>query len=179
MPSHSATWRRAGAAAGLLAKRRRPYAAPAAVFVTVPGRKDRLVAKQVATDHTRMVTLLKVDAADLPVPPAVPGEEIRIGQWAVAAAFWSFSTGAASVPAAARLIWKVSLLFVPAFFAVMDDLGNVIWRLSRRFIGGEGFEDKKHAVPGETTPVKPAAEASADKKHAEPAPTSALEAPAE
>src|SRR3954452_17610736 len=31
---------------------------PAAVFVTLPGRKERLVAKQVATDHTRMITLL-------------------------------------------------------------------------------------------------------------------------
>jgi S1-C subfamily serine protease/predicted esterase len=57
---------------------------PAAVFVTLPGRKDRLVAKQVATDHTRMLTLLKVDANDLPVPEASPKDEIKIGQWALA-----------------------------------------------------------------------------------------------
>jgi serine protease Do len=57
---------------------------PAAVFVTLPGRKDRLVAKQVATDHTRMITLLKVEPTDLPVPEAAPREEIKIGQWAVA-----------------------------------------------------------------------------------------------
>src|SRR5213080_2805578 len=28
---------------------------PTGVFVTLPGRKERLVAKQVATDHTRMI----------------------------------------------------------------------------------------------------------------------------
>jgi hydrophobe/amphiphile efflux-1 (HAE1) family protein len=29
----------------------------------------------------------------------------------------------------------LSLLFVPAFFTVMDDLGQFIWRISRRFVG--------------------------------------------
>src|SRR5437868_4266651 len=32
---------------------------PSAVFVSVPGRKEKFVAKVVATDTTRMVTLLK------------------------------------------------------------------------------------------------------------------------
>src|SRR5436309_989036 len=31
---------------------------PSAVFVTVPGKKDRFVAKTVATDHSRMLTVL-------------------------------------------------------------------------------------------------------------------------
>ena len=56
---------------------------PSGIFVTVPGR-PRLVAKQVATDTTRMLTLLKVEAAGLPVPVGVPAGEVRIGQWAVA-----------------------------------------------------------------------------------------------
>jgi S1-C subfamily serine protease len=57
---------------------------PSAIFVAIPGHKDRLVAKVVATDQTRMVTLLKVDAKDLPAPAVTPKKEIRIGQWAVA-----------------------------------------------------------------------------------------------
>jgi S1-C subfamily serine protease/predicted esterase len=57
---------------------------PSAVFVTVPGKKDRLVAKIIATDHSRMLTLLKVDAADLPAPAGVPKAELKIGQWTVA-----------------------------------------------------------------------------------------------
>jgi serine protease Do len=57
---------------------------PAAVFVTLPGQKERLVAKIVATDHTRMLTLLKVEQNDLPVPQSAPRDDIRIGQWAIA-----------------------------------------------------------------------------------------------
>jgi S1-C subfamily serine protease/predicted esterase len=56
---------------------------PTDIFVTVPGRQ-RLVAKVVANDTTRMLTLLKVDAKDLPVPPAVPKSEVRVGQTALA-----------------------------------------------------------------------------------------------
>jgi S1-C subfamily serine protease/predicted esterase len=57
---------------------------PSAIFVAIPGHKERLVAKAVATDQTRMVTLLKVDAQGLPVAAAAPKREIRIGQWALA-----------------------------------------------------------------------------------------------
>ncbi len=57
---------------------------PSAVFVSVPGRKERYVAKTVATDHTRMLTLLKVQTDGLPVPEATPKADIRIGQWALA-----------------------------------------------------------------------------------------------
>jgi S1-C subfamily serine protease/predicted esterase len=53
---------------------------PTDIFVTVPGRQ-RLVAKSVATDQTRMLTLLKVDARDLPVPVAFPKKDVEIGQW--------------------------------------------------------------------------------------------------
>ena len=34
----------------------------------------------------------------------------------------------------------LSLLFVPAFFTIMDDLGRLTWRLFGRFIGPSGEE---------------------------------------
>src|SRR5262245_10744191 len=40
---------------------------PSDIFVTIPGQ-SRLVAKVVATDTTRFLTLLKVEAKNLPVP---------------------------------------------------------------------------------------------------------------
>ncbi|MCE9562309.1 MAG: PDZ domain-containing protein [Planctomycetes bacterium] len=57
---------------------------PTDIFVTIPGRPQRLVAKVVAHDQTRMLTLLKVDAKDLPVPSAFPKSGIDIGQWSLA-----------------------------------------------------------------------------------------------
>ena len=57
---------------------------PTDIFVTVPSRPGRLVAKVVATDQTRMLTLLKVDAKDLPVPGVYPKKDARVGQWALA-----------------------------------------------------------------------------------------------
>src|SRR5208282_3290185 len=54
---------------------------PSAIFVAVPGRKDRLVAKTVATDHTRMLTLLKIEAKGLPVPTPAPKKDIKVGEW--------------------------------------------------------------------------------------------------
>ena len=57
---------------------------PTDIFVTIPGHSTRLVAKVIATDQTRMLTLLKVDASGLPVPAAYPKSEVRVGQWALA-----------------------------------------------------------------------------------------------
>lgn len=57
---------------------------PSSIYVSIPGRPDKLVAKTIATDTTRMLTLLKVDAKDLPVPTAAKKAEIKIGQWSVA-----------------------------------------------------------------------------------------------
>src|SRR5262249_54514422 len=57
---------------------------PSGIFVSVPGKPERHVAKVVATDHTRMLTLLKIDADDLPVPVPAPKKDMRVGQWAVA-----------------------------------------------------------------------------------------------
>ncbi len=56
---------------------------PTDIFVTVPG-KPRLVAKIVASDTSRMLTLLKVDLKDLPVPAAMPAKEIKVGMWTLA-----------------------------------------------------------------------------------------------
>ncbi len=54
---------------------------PTDIFVTVPGRPQRLVAKIVANDQTRMLTLLKIDAKDLPVPETFPKKDVEVGQW--------------------------------------------------------------------------------------------------
>jgi serine protease Do len=56
---------------------------PESILVTVPD-KGRLQAKLIATDHSRKLVLLKVEATDLPVPQAVPAAEVRVGQWAIA-----------------------------------------------------------------------------------------------
>jgi S1-C subfamily serine protease/predicted esterase len=56
---------------------------PSDIRVNVPG-KGRHTAKVVATDHTRMLTLLKIDAKELAVPTAVPKKEIQVGQTALA-----------------------------------------------------------------------------------------------
>jgi S1-C subfamily serine protease/predicted esterase len=54
---------------------------PSDIFITIPGQPQRLVAKIVATDHTRMLTLLKVEAKGLPVPEAFPKKDVEVGQW--------------------------------------------------------------------------------------------------
>jgi hypothetical protein len=46
----------------------------------------------------------------------------------------------------------LSLVFVPAFFALMDDVGRLIWRMSKRFIGRAD-----EAPPPGATPAPPAA----------------------
>jgi serine protease Do len=56
---------------------------PASILVTLPDGR-RLAATQVASDKVKMLTLLKVDADNLPVPPAAPADSFRVGQWAVA-----------------------------------------------------------------------------------------------
>jgi serine protease Do len=60
---------------------------PQAIRVAVPGHKERHVAKVVATDQTRMLTLLKIDlegGAKLPVPVAAPKTDIKVGYTAIA-----------------------------------------------------------------------------------------------
>ena len=57
---------------------------PTDIFITIPGHPNRLVAKVIATDQTRMLTLLKVDAKNLAVPVAFPKKEVEIGLWSMA-----------------------------------------------------------------------------------------------
>jgi serine protease Do len=57
---------------------------PTGIFVSVPGMAEPVVAKKIATDRNRMVTLLKIDKTGLPVPAAVPVKDIREGQWSIA-----------------------------------------------------------------------------------------------
>jgi len=57
---------------------------PASILVQLPdgGHKP---AELVATDHSRMVVLLKIETDQpLPVPEIVPEAEMRVGQWAIA-----------------------------------------------------------------------------------------------
>src|SRR5262245_41381880 len=57
---------------------------PSSILVTLPGG-NRAPARIVARDHSRMLVLLKVNAADtLPVPAAVPRDQMTVGQWAIA-----------------------------------------------------------------------------------------------
>jgi S1-C subfamily serine protease len=61
---------------------------PSTIRVAIPGMKERKVARVVATDQTRMLTLLKIAdlpaGTKLPVPEASPRKEMAIGQTAVA-----------------------------------------------------------------------------------------------
>ena len=57
---------------------------PSSIDVAVPGHSSRYIAKVIATDTTRMLTLLKIEAQGLPVPTATPKSGFRIGQTALA-----------------------------------------------------------------------------------------------
>ncbi len=56
---------------------------PATILATLPDGR-RLPAKQVATDHLRMLTLLKIEADNLVPAQAAPTGDLRVGQWAIA-----------------------------------------------------------------------------------------------
>src|SRR6188508_3381091 len=57
---------------------------PASIIVTFASGKQ-MPGELIATDHSRMLVLLKVNGAtDLSVPQMAPAAEIRAGQWAVA-----------------------------------------------------------------------------------------------
>jgi serine protease Do len=57
---------------------------PTTIIVSVPGHKEPYLAKRVATDRSRLLTLLKIDASGLPVPEVAPKKDIKVGQWAIA-----------------------------------------------------------------------------------------------
>jgi serine protease Do len=57
---------------------------PTTILVAIPGTKEPMLAKKVATDKSRMLTLLKVEMNGLPVPKFVPVKELKVGQSAIA-----------------------------------------------------------------------------------------------
>jgi S1-C subfamily serine protease len=57
---------------------------PTTILVAVPGQKEPFLAKRIATDKSRFLTLLKIDAKGLPVPEFVPQKDLKVGQWALA-----------------------------------------------------------------------------------------------
>ncbi|MBW3539724.1 MAG: PDZ domain-containing protein [Planctomycetes bacterium] len=60
-------------------------AMPATILVQFPNEEQPVPAKVVATDHSKMLTLLKVDGREDLVPAtAAPKDTIRVGQWAIA-----------------------------------------------------------------------------------------------
>jgi serine protease Do len=57
---------------------------PASILVRLPGG-ERKPARLVATDHSRMLVLLKIETdKELPVCEIAPRREMRVGQWAIA-----------------------------------------------------------------------------------------------
>jgi len=57
---------------------------PSSILVQLPD-KQRAAARKVATDHTRHLVLLKIDAPQpLSVPEAADEASVRVGQWAIA-----------------------------------------------------------------------------------------------
>lgn len=55
---------------------------PIITLTTFDGQKH--IAKPVATDHTRKLTLLRIEnVKDLPVPEFLPPQDVQVGQWAI------------------------------------------------------------------------------------------------
>lgn len=57
---------------------------PTTILVNLPDRLEPLVARKIANDRSRMLTLLKVDANSLATPVAVPKKDMQEGQWSIA-----------------------------------------------------------------------------------------------
>jgi S1-C subfamily serine protease/predicted esterase len=57
---------------------------PTNILVAVPGHPEPYIGKLVATDRSRMITLLKIEASGLPVPTVCPKKEMAVAQWAIA-----------------------------------------------------------------------------------------------
>ena len=49
----------------------------------------------------------------------------------------------------------LSLVFVPAVFAVMDDIGKGVWRFFGRFVGATDEAEPASARPGRTAATLP------------------------
>ncbi|MFM7539982.1 MAG: S1C family serine protease, partial [Planctomycetota bacterium] len=109
----------------------------------------RHVARLVATDRTRMVTLLKIEAAGLPVPAAVPRAEMRVGQSALAVGR-TLSPGLESLP-------SVSLGIVSALDRVWGKALQTDAKVSPVNYGGP-LVDLEGRVLGILVPASPQGE---------------------
>ncbi|HSG70033.1 MAG TPA: trypsin-like peptidase domain-containing protein, partial [Planctomycetaceae bacterium] len=56
---------------------------PASILVEFPDGR-RLPAQEIATDRSRMLTLLKIDAQKLTPAVAADADSVKVGQWAIA-----------------------------------------------------------------------------------------------
>ena len=56
---------------------------PTSILVLLPDGR-RLPAKLIATDRLRMISLLKIDAENLPIPKVAAKSTFRVGQWSIA-----------------------------------------------------------------------------------------------
>ena len=57
---------------------------PSTILVNLADGRKNLLAKVVATDHSKMLTLIKIDGKNLPVAAAAPKKSIKVGQWSIA-----------------------------------------------------------------------------------------------
>jgi len=57
---------------------------PSTILVNLPDGRKNILAKMIATDRSRMLTLLKIDADNLTPAPVAPKESLKVGQWALA-----------------------------------------------------------------------------------------------
>ena len=122
---------------------------PSAIFIAVPGHKERYVGKVVATDQTRMVTLLKIDAKDLAVPAAVPQKEMRIGQTAIAVG--------RTLPANIEQPPSVSVGIISAIHRIWGKAIQTDAKVSPTNYGGP-LVDLEGQVQGVLVPASPRAE---------------------
>jgi len=56
---------------------------PSSILIELPDGR-RFAARNVATDRSKMITLLKIDVVDLKPAVAAPRDSVRVGQWALA-----------------------------------------------------------------------------------------------
>ena len=120
---------------------------PASILVSFVSGKQ-LPAELIATDHSRMLVLLKVNGvADLPVPAMAPLAEIRPGQWAVAVGrtFRADKTNVTVgiVSALGRMFGKA--IQTDADVSLANYGGPLVTAGGLLFIGATNFDRKFHA----------------------------------
>ncbi len=126
---------------------------PAQIRVTIPGLKERKVARVVATDQTRMLTLLKIidlpEGTKLPVPKPTPKADIQIGLTAIAVGRTLTSEGA-DLP-------SISVGIISALDRIWGKAVQTDAKVSPTNYGGP-LVDLQGRVQGVLVPASPQAE---------------------